>query len=98
MDTACVHSRVHDRVDGRVLRRVHGGVTAVYTVGRVHGPYTTVNTACTRPCTRIYGLYTKPIEFATFSQTLVITSVNKAKSIIACHRMFIKYGVKWDLG
>jgi len=38
------------------------------------------------------------VQFATFSQTVIITSVNKAKHHIACHRNFIKYGVNgiWD--
>jgi len=36
--------------------------------------YTVVQRSCTRPCTRIHGPYMKPIEFATFWQ-----SVNKAK-------------------
>ena len=99
MGTARAHSRVHDRVDGRVqavylavyayTARVHSGVTAMYTA---------MNTACTWPCTRIHSPYTKPIEFATFSQTLVITPVNKAKHHIACHRKFAKYGVKRHLG
>ena len=30
--------------------------------------------------------YTQPIEFATFSQTVVITSLNKAKHHSGCHR------------
>jgi len=41
--------------------------------------YFHVDRACTRPCTRIHGPYTKYIEFATFSQTVVI--VNKAKLV-----------------
>ena len=84
----------HGRVQGDVHGRVHGpyvhgldtlsSTRPVYTWcnGRVHGPYTAVKTACTRRLgTRIHGLYAKPIEFATFSQTVVIrfTSVNKAK-------------------
>jgi len=68
-------------------RHVHGSVTAVYTARTL---------PCTRPplCTRIHSPYAKPIEFATFSQTLVTTLLNKAKKHhIACHRKCIKYGV-----
>jgi len=59
--------------------------TAVFAA--VYTPmYTAVYTARTRPCTRsctcIRGQYTKRIEFATFSQTVVITSVNEAKHYI----------------
>ena len=78
-----LYKAVYGPCTGRVLGRVHGCVTAVC------GSYTAVNTACT--CT-------KPIEFVTLSQTLVITSANKAKQHIACHRKFIIYGVKRDLG
>jgi len=74
----------------------------------VHG-VTAVYMARTRPWTRLTAMYTvvytytRPvyetyIEFATFSQTVVITSANKAKHHIACHRKFVKYGVKRDLG
>ena len=83
MDTTRAHSRVQDRVDGRM---------AVFTAGRVLGSYTAVNMACTRPCRRsctcIHCPYTKPIEFATFSHIVVITSVNKAKHYNARHRTF----------
>jgi len=47
---------------------------------------------------REHGPYMKPIAFASFSQTLVSRSVNKAMHHIAYHRKFIKYGVKQDLG
>ena len=89
LSTPPVHCRVHDPP-------VHGSYGGVH--GRVYCPYMAVNTAYTRPCTRIHGPYTKPIEFATFWRTLVITYLNKAKSHIACHPKFIKYGVNgvWD--
>ena len=78
------------RVQGRVHGNVHGLYTAVY---RARAVYIACIRPCTRSCRRIHGPYTKPIEFATFSQTVVITSVNKAEHHIACHRKFIK-----DLG
>jgi len=87
--------RLHGR-DGRLhvytavhgcAQPVHGGVGAVFTA-------VFTNTACTRQYTRIYGPYTKPVECATSSQTVVIISVNKARQHIDCHRKFIKYGVK----
>ena len=40
----------------------------------------------------------KPIEFATFSQTVVITPINKTKHQFPCHRKFMKHPVKRDLG
>jgi len=40
----------------------------------------------------------KPIEFATFSRTVVITPVNNAKHQFPCHRKFMKHRVKRDLG
>jgi len=58
--------------------------------GRKHGLYTAVYTYTRQ--------YTKLIEFATFSQIVVITSVNRAKHHIACPQTFIKYGVKRDPG
>jgi len=80
---------------------IRGRVTAVYT-GRVLCLYTAVYTACTWPstrsCTRLHGPYTKPTEFWTFSQTVVITSVNKTKHHFAFYRKFIKYGVKRGSG
>ena len=69
-----------------------GRATAVFT-GRSAG-CTSMYGSCTRPWTRtacVHGPYTKPIEFATFSQTFVITSVNKTKLYFASHRKFTKY-------
>ena len=40
----------------------------------------------------------KPIEFATFSQTVVITPVNNTKHQFRFHRKFMKHRVKRDLG
>ena len=40
----------------------------------------------------------KPIEFATFSRTVVITAVNNTKHQFPCHRKFMKHRVKRDLG
>jgi len=61
MDTAHVHSRVRHRVYGaRAWPRTGPTYTAVN--GRVHGPYTAVNTDCTRPFNvykaRMRNLYT----------------------------------------
>ena len=62
----------------RIWPLTHGPVH-----GRVYGPRPRL---CTRRCNgRVHGPYTKHIVFATFSKTVVITSVNKAKCHIACH-------------
>jgi len=83
---SCTH--VHGRLTVVYMARIQPCIlsclilTAVYTV-RVLGLYTAVYTACTWPstrsCARLHGPYTKPTEFWTFSQTVVITSVNKTK-------------------
>jgi len=39
-----------------------------------------------------------PIEFATFSRTVVITPGNNTKHQFPCHRKFMKHRVKRDLG
>jgi len=149
----------HGRIDGRVhgyTGRVHGPYTAIDTArtrpctsvhGRGHGPCTwpytpPVHGPCTRPCLRpvhgrgtsgtrrvhslvhgpvymgcvhgrVHGLYTALYTIVytahmhgrvhvytarTFSQTVVITPVNKTKHHFAFHRKFIKYGVKRHLG
>ena len=40
----------------------------------------------------------KPIEFATFSRTVVITPANNTMHQFPCHRKFKKHRVKRDLG
>ena len=93
-----VHGRVH------VYRTVYVAVyTAVFTACMFTArTRPAVYAACTQPCigscTRIHGPYSKRIECATFSQTVVVTPVNKAKHHIACHPKVVKYGVKQDLG
>jgi len=83
----------------RPYTAVYGPCTSSLHDG-VHGRQGTARTPpWTRSCTRIHGLYTKPIEFATFSQLkLVIASVNKAKHHTAGHRKFIQYVVKNGTG
>jgi len=54
MDTARVHSRVRDRVDGRLLGRAHSRVMAVYTA-RAHG-YVTAVYMYTRPIYKTYRI------------------------------------------
>ena len=109
-----IHSRVHVTCTHTRMHTGRGPYTytAVYTVvyavvytpctwpihDREHGLYTAVLLY-----TVIYKYYTartrnSPTEFAPFSQTVVITSLNQAKHHTACHRKFIKYGVKRDLG
>jgi len=88
-----VHGRVH------VYRTVYVAVyTAVFTACMFTArTRPAVYAACTQPfirsCTRIHGPYSKRIECATFSQTVVVTPVNKAKHHIACHPKVVKYGV-----
>ena len=53
-------------------------------------------TSTTHPiCPFICG---KPIEFATFSRTVLITPVNNTKHQFPYHRKFVKHRVKRDLG
>ena len=40
----------------------------------------------------------KPIEFATFSRTVVITPVHNTEHQFPCHRKFMKHRLKRDLG
>jgi len=80
--------------------RISGAYTVLYKEKTASGP-------CTRRCngrvhdrerglyTAIYT-YTQPV-YKTYRICNFLTSVNKAKHHIACHRKFMKYGVKWDL-
>ena len=89
-----VHGRlhmytVHGRVDGRVCTQPV--YTAVY-IWPVHR-----TRPCTPSCTR--PIYTAHIRnLCTFSQTVVITSIKKAKHDNACHRNFIKHESKTGSG
>jgi len=88
-----VHSRlymytVHGRVDGRVCTQPV--YTAVY---MARTPYTAVYTVV---YTYIYTAHIR--NLCTFSQTVVITSIKKAKHDNACHRNFIKHLSKTGSG
>ena len=61
--------------------------------------YKTTRIILPRQLTPIYPFICgKPIEFATFSRTVVITPVNNTKHQFPFHRKFMKHHVKRDLG
>ena len=78
---------------------VHAQHTAVLVFERRQLIYKTTRIILPRQLTPICPFICgKPIEFATFSRTVVITPVNNTKHQFPCHRKFMKHRVKRDLG